>query len=82
MEEVISLILKQITPKIYIIDFGGYSFNVFEGLFYKNRPKKRCPFSFSRYLSIRRLRYSNNYRYQWNLKKMTPIQYRRHLQAA
>ncbi|WP_418658493.1 IS3 family transposase [Clostridioides difficile] len=53
------------------------------GLFlFKNRPQKRCPFSFSRYLSIRRLRYSNNYRYQWNLKKMTPIQYRRHLQAA
>ncbi|WP_416536244.1 IS3 family transposase, partial [Latilactobacillus sakei] len=25
---------------------------------------------------MRRLRYSNNYRYQWNLKKMTPIQYR------
>ncbi|WP_373875037.1 IS3 family transposase [Ligilactobacillus pabuli] len=31
---------------------------------------------------MRRLRYSNNYRYQWNLKKMAPIQYRRHLQAA
>ncbi|MFC0088734.1 IS3 family transposase [Weissella thailandensis] len=31
---------------------------------------------------MRRLRYSNNYRYQWNLKKMTPIQYRRYLQAA
>lgn len=26
--------------------------------------------------------YYNNYRYQWNLKKMTPIQYRNHLQAA
>lgn len=25
--------------------------------------------------------YYNNYRYQWNLKKMTPIQYRNHLQA-
>lgn len=23
--------------------------------------------------------YYNNYRYQWNLKKMTPIQYRNHL---
>ncbi|THE11617.1 IS3 family transposase [Bacillus timonensis] len=26
--------------------------------------------------------YYNNYRYQWNLKKMTPIQYRDHLSAA
>jgi putative transposase len=26
--------------------------------------------------------YYNNYRYQWNLKKMTPIQYRNHLLAA
>lgn len=73
---------NKIAPNIYIIDIGGYFNNVFEGLFVRNRPKKRCPFSFSRYLSIRRLRYSNNYRYQWNLKKMTPIQYRRHLQAA
>ncbi|MEH7336142.1 IS3 family transposase, partial [Neobacillus drentensis] len=24
----------------------------------------------------------NNYRYQWNLKKMTPIQYRNHLLVA
>src|SRR5699024_6491537 len=26
--------------------------------------------------------YYNNYRYQWNLKKMTPIQYRNHLLIA
>ncbi|MFT9599443.1 IS3 family transposase [Mesobacillus sp.] len=26
--------------------------------------------------------YYNNYRYQWNLKKMTPIQFRNHLQVA
>lgn len=26
--------------------------------------------------------YYNNYRYQWNLKKMTPVQYRNHLLAA
>ncbi|MCM3603688.1 IS3 family transposase, partial [Robertmurraya korlensis] len=26
--------------------------------------------------------YYNNYRYQWNLKKMTPIQFRNHLLAA
>lgn len=26
--------------------------------------------------------YYNNYRYQWNLKEMTPIQYRNHLQVA
>jgi putative transposase len=26
--------------------------------------------------------YYNNYRYQWNLKKMTPIQYRNHLKVA
>lgn len=26
--------------------------------------------------------YYNNYRYQWNLKKMTPIQYRNHLLVA
>ncbi|MDP4086998.1 MAG: IS3 family transposase, partial [Bacillota bacterium] len=26
--------------------------------------------------------YYNNYRYQWNLKKMTPNQYRNHLLAA
>jgi putative transposase len=26
--------------------------------------------------------YYNNYRYQWDLKKMTPVQYRDHLQAA
>ncbi|WP_436449189.1 IS3 family transposase [Paenibacillus sp. BT-177] len=26
--------------------------------------------------------YYNHYRYQWNLKKMTPVQYRDHLQAA
>ena len=25
------------------------------------------------------IEYYNNYRYQWNLKKMTPIQYRNHL---
>ncbi|KAB7664929.1 IS3 family transposase, partial [Bacillus sp. B1-b2] len=24
----------------------------------------------------------NNYRYQWNLKKMTPVQYRNHLLMA
>jgi putative transposase len=23
--------------------------------------------------------YYNNYRYQWNLKKMTPVEYRNHL---
>ncbi|MFD1385165.1 IS3 family transposase, partial [Oceanobacillus oncorhynchi subsp. oncorhynchi] len=23
--------------------------------------------------------YYNNYRYQWDLKKMTPVQYRNHL---
>ncbi|WP_342355266.1 IS3 family transposase [Rummeliibacillus suwonensis] len=23
--------------------------------------------------------YYNNYRYQWNLKKMAPVQYRNHL---
>ncbi|MFC0524332.1 IS3 family transposase, partial [Pontibacillus salicampi] len=23
--------------------------------------------------------YYNNYRYQWNLKKMTPVEYRDHL---
>ncbi|MDF1509858.1 IS3 family transposase, partial [Robertmurraya sp. DFI.2.37] len=26
--------------------------------------------------------YYNNYRYQWDLKKMTPIQYRNHLLVA
>ncbi|KAB7667641.1 IS3 family transposase, partial [Bacillus sp. B1-b2] len=26
--------------------------------------------------------YYNNYRYQWNLKKMTPVQYRNHLLMA
>ncbi|MBT2743415.1 IS3 family transposase, partial [Bacillus sp. ISL-77] len=26
--------------------------------------------------------YYNNYRYQWNLNKMTPIQYRNHLLAS
>ncbi|MBX4262057.1 IS3 family transposase, partial [Clostridium estertheticum] len=26
--------------------------------------------------------YYNNYRYQWNLKKMTPVQYRNHLLAS
>lgn len=26
--------------------------------------------------------YYNNYRYQWNLKKMAPVQYRNHLLAA
>ncbi|MUK90221.1 IS3 family transposase, partial [Ornithinibacillus sp. L9] len=25
--------------------------------------------------------YYNNYRYQWNLKKMTPVQYRNHLSS-
>ena len=25
------------------------------------------------------IEYYNNFRYQWNLKKMTPIQYRNHL---
>ena len=25
--------------------------------------------------------YYNNYRYQWDLKKMTPVQYRNHLLA-
>ena len=25
------------------------------------------------------IEYYNNYRYQWNLKKMTPVQYRNHL---
>lgn len=29
---------NKITPKIYIIDFGGYFNNVFEGLFYNYRP--------------------------------------------
>ncbi|WP_428868671.1 IS3 family transposase, partial [Clostridium sediminicola] len=27
-------------------------------------------------------RYYNNYRYQWNLNKMTPVQYRNHLLAS
>jgi putative transposase len=26
--------------------------------------------------------YYNHYRYQWNLKKMTPVQYRNHLLKA
>jgi putative transposase len=26
--------------------------------------------------------YYNNYRYQWNLKKMTPVQYKNHLLAS
>ena len=38
MKEVISLILKQITPNIYNADIRGYSFNVFEGLFDNYRP--------------------------------------------
>ena len=25
------------------------------------------------------MNYYNNYRYQWNLKRMTPVQYRNHL---
>ncbi|NFE75356.1 transposase, partial [Clostridium botulinum] len=25
------------------------------------------------------MKYYNNHRYQWNLKKMTPVQYRNHL---
>ena len=25
------------------------------------------------------IEYYNNYRYQWNLKKMTPVQYQNHL---
>ena len=25
------------------------------------------------------IEYYNNYRYQWNLKKMTPVKYRNHL---
>lgn len=28
------------------------------------------------------MRYYNNYRYQWNLKKMAPTQYRNHFLAA
>ena len=31
MKEVVSLILKQITPNIHIIDIRGYLFNVLEG---------------------------------------------------
>lgn len=27
------------------------------------------------------MEYYNNYRYQWNLKKMTPVQYRSHLDS-
>ncbi len=27
------------------------------------------------------MKYYNNYRYQWNLNKMTPVQYRNHLVA-
>ncbi|MGL5296559.1 MAG: IS3 family transposase, partial [Culicoidibacterales bacterium] len=27
-------------------------------------------------------RYYNNFRYKWNLKKMTPVEYRNHLLAA
>ena len=38
MKEVISLILKQITPNIYNVDIRGYSFNDFEGLFVSFRP--------------------------------------------
>ncbi len=29
---------KKIAPNIYIIDIGGYSFNIFEGLFLRNGP--------------------------------------------
>ncbi|MGL5296428.1 MAG: IS3 family transposase, partial [Culicoidibacterales bacterium] len=28
------------------------------------------------------IRYYNNFRYKWNLKKMTPVEYRNHLLAA
>ncbi|MFC0270807.1 IS3 family transposase, partial [Metabacillus herbersteinensis] len=28
---------------------------------------------------INYMTYYNNFRYQWNLKKMTPVQYRNHL---
>jgi putative transposase len=28
------------------------------------------------------IKYYNNYRYQWGLKKMTPVQYRNHLLCA
>ncbi|MGL5550577.1 MAG: IS3 family transposase, partial [Culicoidibacterales bacterium] len=27
------------------------------------------------------IRYYNNFRYKWNLKKMTPVEYRNHLLA-
>ncbi|MGE6669697.1 IS3 family transposase, partial [Paenibacillus xylanexedens] len=30
----------------------------------------------------RYIRYYNNHRYQWGLKKMTPVQYRNHLLCA
>ena len=30
----------------------------------------------------RYMNYYNNYRYQWDLKKMTPVQYRNHLLAS
>ena len=30
----------------------------------------------------RYIRYYNNHRYQWGLKKMTPVQYRNHLLSA
>ena len=29
----------------------------------------------------RYIKYYNNYRYQWKLKKMSPVQYRNHLLA-
>ncbi|MFY0148116.1 IS3 family transposase, partial [Bacillus cytotoxicus] len=28
------------------------------------------------------IKYYNQHRYQWNLKKMTPVEYRNHLLAA
>ncbi|MNO02951.1 hypothetical protein D3C81_2235190 [compost metagenome] len=35
------------------------------------------------YNEIKRyMNYYNNHRYQWNLKKMTPVEYRNHLLSA
>ncbi|MEH0006196.1 IS3 family transposase, partial [Bacillus cytotoxicus] len=51
---------------------------------FKEEPhKKACPpFSQLKQEIKDYMKYHNQHRYQWNLKKMTPVEYRNHLLAA
>ncbi|MDM5336648.1 IS3 family transposase [Fictibacillus enclensis] len=61
--------------------FGyGYNFPHFSHILYDISPTKSCTTLDELKREVRNyIKYCNNFRYQWHLKKMTPVEYRDHL---